>query len=196
MQAGHVAPRMAASPSRHARRPPRAVATGAVTPNHRLFLATAGAPTPRSRFPPRHAHAGALHGRGGRRASRPRRARGQNGIASRRTARGTGGTGYAHHARDRDTARRERDGNVRALARWGRGRPACSGVWVAGPRWQGGEGPRAWCARTAGRGAGGPSGPRPARELWLPPSPNATRTPFLTPGRVLDGGDETELDYG
>jgi hypothetical protein len=126
---------------------------------HRRIIIAFRSPTQRM-FAPVHPHrlARTDDGTESSRASYLDRATGTtNGVAppSRRVE------SSAATARDRDTrGPSERNGNVRSLVRWGRF-PACRGVWGAGPgKGQGrragrGEGGRAWCARTAGRGGGG-----------------------------------------
>jgi hypothetical protein len=171
-QGAHPPP--SASPSRHASRARRRPLPR--VPSRRILaLSLPAAPHPT--FPVRHPHAGAVAlgagtptdaGRARRRGPRGRGRQKRRRVPSRRdhqhrhSANGTGVVRTARHARDRDTARRERDGNVRALPRWGRA-PLQRRMGARGP--EAGRGlPRAWCARTAGRGGGAPSGHRSARE--------------------------------
>ncbi|WVZ60229.1 hypothetical protein U9M48_010280 [Paspalum notatum var. saurae] len=134
----------------------QAVATGAVTANHPSSRHRQS-PTPRSQFPhpatPTLARKGPPRSRAGsgkRRGVPSRRAQSSTAPHSGAERNGTA-RGHAHHARDRDTARRERDGNVRAAGP----RSPAAAYGRAGPGPQQ-KGPRAWCARTAGRGKAGP----------------------------------------
>ncbi|RLN39623.1 uncharacterized protein C2845_PM01G30970 [Panicum miliaceum] len=119
------------------RQAPQAVATGAVTPNHHRLSSPPPPHVPSSHpttLARAQGHASTPPPAPSTTAPRTRRRGnteprvglgGQNAVASRRVGpewgsspaqrNGTGwGGGGAHHARDRDTARRKRDGNVRA----------------------------------------------------------------------------------
>jgi hypothetical protein len=187
-QGAHPPP--SASPSRHASRARRRPLPR--VPSRRILaLSLPAAPHPT--FPVRHPHAGAVAlgagtptdaGRARRRGPRGRGRQKRRRVPSRRdhqhrhSANGTGVVRTAQHARDRDTARRERDGNVRALPRWGRA-PLQRRMGARGPEAGRGRAPRLVCAY----GRPGAAGPRPAIGLHGRglPATAATGTAFPTP---------------